>query len=97
MKPSAIYRKAARHVEEKLTASCTAISYIVTGSHRKECAEAEAYARLFSPSERSRSSTLWGTQWGREVNEADAYWLAIRECRVLALLFMSAIEESEGR
>lgn len=82
MKSSQIYRKAAELVDsDQCEFSCSSITY--QGRFHNE---RRIYIELFSP---PRASYVWGDMWSKNPDK-------VKNCRVLALLLMAAISESEG-
>ena len=85
MKDSEIYRRAAELVDEsEYRHSCCAIDEIVDGKNPPLRAQ---YDYLFNA---RNGYYAWGNYFGGTLTE-------IKSCRVLALLFMAAICEAEGR
>jgi TorA maturation chaperone TorD len=87
MKDSEIYRKAARRVSAATSLpSCYALDEAAVNDHYRI---AETYCALFMPTGWSKTQ-IWGMAWSDDRKERKA-------CRIIALLLMSAIAQSEGR
>ena len=89
-----VYLRAAELVDStEQDLSCCAISVAKFGEKYNKgfghwrCAERTEYQSLFSPELRSSEWSPWGFEWGRNN----------RDCRVLALLFMHWIQQSEEK
>jgi hypothetical protein len=99
MKRSEIYREAARRVDrnrDRLGAyawSCCAVSMVAIGED-KSSPEAKDYADTFAPEYVARWS---GDAENRLQGAFDEAGCDAKALRVLALLFMAAIAESEER
>jgi len=89
MKPSEIYRKAARMLEKRQavhTCSCLVIQEALGRIGDANFSPVTArYIALFKPDGKGESD-IWGNEWAGDENSR-------RDCRVLALCFMVAIAE----
>lgn len=87
MRDSEVYLRAARLISDYGGYSCEAVNV----AERNSATDApcrNAYATLFHPDGHKKWGN-WGVEWGTHEER--------RNCRILALLFMAAITESEGR
>lgn len=84
-----IYRTAAERVcaEENYFSSCEAIAALVADGLFS--IQVRRYDYLFRPYKNEKNNPLY---WGREWSDNDR---ERQECRVIALLFMAAIAETE--
>jgi hypothetical protein len=81
MKASTVYLRAAKLVDRfDDTPSCGAI-YCVSNSFLVYAKSRTPYCELFTPSPSTNHNFIWGDRWGNNK----------KQCRVLALLFMSEI------
>jgi hypothetical protein len=93
-----VYKDAARLLFEagptEFEGACTAIAEVLGIDFHPREPKIEAFTKLFKPTMNTSGYASWGHSWGRGET-----WPAnvdtIFQCRVLALLFMSAIAEEE--
>lgn len=85
MRDSKVYLAAVRLVAERGYASCYAVNKIVCGNYMENTGCSIDYAALFAP---KNPDWAWGERWSNDLVER-------KDCRILALLFMSAIAADE--
>jgi hypothetical protein len=99
MKRSEIYREAARQVcaagPDMQAYSCAWIEEIAGADCELATSCVKAYTSLFAPlngdlDPRCMARYAWGVHWDWPTHDQ------VNNCRILALLFMAAISESEG-
>lgn len=98
MKNENVYIRAARVVHRTPgfgLATCLAIVYVDKNLGRLQYAR-RSYDFLFHPAE--VNCICWGQQWGDLFNSSDAWTRKnarqVKQCRILALCLMAAIDEA---